>query len=393
MHTIKFVRFALKNLLRRRTRTALTILGVAAAVAIFFSLLTFNAGYTRQLNKELDRVGAHLLAVPKGCPYEAAALIIHGGVIPQYLMIEDLALAQAIPGVEVAAPLLLHQFFKDNRPHIVYGIDAVQMQDLKPWWSMRDGRFFTNDEKGVMVVGNSLAKSENLKVGDVLSFGLRQEPFEIVGILDETQSQDDEFHFLSISEVQRIFDKPDQMTAIAIKLTDVSRISEISARLQEIPDIQVVTMSQMMGTVLNLVGSVRSLLISVILVAVIISIFGIINTLLMSVNERRSEFGMMKAIGASGGDIGRLILIETVFLTLSGGILGIGFSILGSTLIEGFVRDIVPYTPAGNLITVDGGIIGISLAFSLIIGIVCGLYPAIKSSRLSPMEAIRNSYE
>lgn len=93
-------------------------------------------------------------------------------------------------------------------------------------------------------------------------------------------------------------------------------------------------MTQVEGTVMNLAGSAKSLLLTVIGIALIISAFGIINTLLMSVNERTKEFGMMKAIGASGLDIGKMVL-----------------------------------------------------------GLVCGLYPAFKSSRLTPMEAIRGGVE
>lgn len=389
---MKFLRLALKNLLRRRGRTVLTVLGVAIAISVLFSLVTFNAGYSKQLNRELDGLGIHILAVPKGCPYEAASLIIHGGVIPKYLSYGDLNAVSEIDGIEIAAPLLLHQFFKEGQPHIVYGIEPEQMQVLKPWWQVR-GRFFSVDEKAVLVLGSGLAEKNGLEVGEVIPFGPDEEPFTIVGILEETGAQDDEFHFLPIAEVQRVFDKPDQMTAVAVKLADVSRISAISSELEEIPDIQVVTINQIMGTILNLVGSARALLVSVILVAVFISLVGIMNTLLMSVNERRQEFGMMKAIGASGWDIGRLVMIETVFITLSGGMAGIIFSTTASGLIERFVRGIIPYAPTGNLIQVDPGFIGLSLVFSLVIGLVCSLYPAFKSSRLSPMEAIRSSYE
>ncbi|MBM3150423.1 MAG: ABC transporter permease, partial [Chloroflexi bacterium] len=151
--------------------------------------------------------------------------------------------------------------------------------------------------------------------------------------------------------------------------------------------------TQVMGTIMNLVGSARTLLISVIVVAIIISAVGIMNTLLMSVNERTREFGMMKAIGASGMDIGKLVLIETMLITVVGGILGLLLSISGSSLIEGFVKGIIPYAPDGRLMTPEPGLIGVCLAFSVGIGLVCGILPAIKSSRLTPMEAIRSNLE
>ncbi len=389
---MNFVTLAIKNLLRRRGRTILTVLGVAIAIAVLFSLLSFNSGYEKQLSGELDSLGIHILAVPKGCPYEAASLIIHGGVIPKYLSSSDLEEAKKIAGIEVASPMLLHQFYKDEKPHIVYGINIDDMLRLKPWWKV-EGRFFSQSEDNAMVIGRSLADKEKLDVGDVLPFGPDSMPFTIVGILERTGTQDDEFHFLPLQVAQRVFDKPDQITTIAIRVSDISRISDISSQLEEIPDIQVVTMTQVMGTIMNVVGSARTLLMSVIAVAVIISAVGIMNTLLMSVNERAREFGMMKAVGASGTDIGRLILIETLFITVIGGVVGLLLSTLGSSLIEGFVKGIIPYSPAGRLMTPEPGLIGLCLLFSVIIGFVCGIYPAIKSSRLTPMEAIRSNLE
>jgi putative ABC transport system permease protein len=379
-------------LLRRRGRTILTILGVAIAIAVLFSLLSFNSGYQKQLSGELDSLGIHMLAVPKGCPYEAASLIIHGGVIPKYLSNSDVAEAKKIDGIEVASPMLLQQFYKDGQPHVVYGVMMNDVSRLKPWWKV-EGRFFSDNEDNVMVVGRNLAENEKLKVGDVLPFGPDDTPFTIVGILERTDTQDDDFHFLPLPVAQRIFDKPDQITTIAIRINDISRISEISKELESIPDIQVVTMTQVMGTIMNLVGSARTLIISVIIIAIIISAVGIINTLLMSVNERTREFGMMKAIGASGLDIGRLVLIETLFITVIGGIIGLLFATLGSSLIEAFVKGIIPYSPAGRLMAPEPRLIGLCLLFSVVIGFVCGIYPAIRSSRLTPMEAIRSNLE
>lgn len=389
---MNFITLAVKNLRRRRGRTILTILGVAIAIAVLFSLLSFNSGYEKRLSGELDSLGIHILAVPKGCPYEAASLIIHGGVIPKYLSDSDVEEAKKIAGIEIASPMLLHQFYKDDKPHIVYGINIDDMLRLKPWWKV-EGRFFSQYEDNVMVIGRSLADREKLNVGDVLPFGPDKSPFTIVGILERTGTQDDEFHFLPLHTAQRVFDKPSQVTTIAIRVSDLSRTPEISSQLEKIPDIQVVTMTEVMGTIMNLVGSARTLLMSVIAVAIIISAVGIMNTLLMSINERTREFGMMKAIGASGTDIGKLVLIETLFITVVGGVIGLLLSTLGSSLIEGFVKGIIPYSPAGRLMVPEPGLIGSCLLFSVIIGFACGIYPAIKASRLTPMEAIRSNLE
>lgn len=394
---MNFFTLAAKNLLRRRGRTLLTVLGVAIAITVLFSLLSLNSGYEKELNKEVNSMGVHILAVPKGCPYEAASLVIHGGVIPKYLTAADLKNVTNIDGIEIAAPMLMHQFIrKDNKtgkdvPHVVFGIKIDEVRELKPWWKVQ-GRYFTDNETEAMLVGRGLADKENLTVGSVLPAGPFKN-FTIVGILDRTGDQDDQFHFVPLAEAQRVFNKEGKITTIAIKVEDVSRISAISDEMEKIPDIQVVTMTQIMGTIMNLAGSARSLLLTVIAIALIISAFGIINTLLMSVNERTREFGMMKAIGASGLDIGKMVLAETVFITLAGGIIGTAAALVGSSLIEGFVKGMLPYSPRGSLISFSPELVAFALIFSVVLGLICGIYPAIKSSTLTPMEAIRGGVE
>ena len=395
---MNFLTLAAKNLTRRRGRTGLTVIGVAIAISVLFSLLALNSGYEKELNKEVNCMGVHILAVPKGCPYEAASLIIHGGVIPKYLSASDLENVTKIPDVELATPMLMHQFMKKDdqtgksTPHIIYGIRMEEMLHLKPWWKV-EGRFFEDSESRVMLVGRDLADKENLSVGQRLPVGPAKEDFTIVGILERTGDQDDQFHFFPLEEAQRVFSKEGKITTIAVKVRDVSRISAVSGEMEKVPDIQVVTMTQIMGTIMNLAGSAKSLLLTVIAIALIISAFGIINTLLMSVNERVREFGMMKAIGASGSDIGKMVLMETVFITISGGAIGTIAALVGSSLIESFVKGMLPYSPSGSLISFSLELVGFSIAFSLFMGLVCGIYPAFLSARLSPMEAIRGGLE
>jgi len=395
---MNFLTLAAKNLTRRRGRTGLTVIGVAIAISVLFSLLALNSGYEKELNKEVNSMGVHILAVPKGCPYEAASLIMHGGVIPKYLSASDLDNVTHIPDVELATPMLMHQFLKKDdktgktTPHIIYGIKMEDMLQLKPWWKV-EGRYFQDNETRVMLVGKDLAEKENLTVGQRLPVGPAKENFTIVGILERTGDQDDQFHFFPLEEAQRVFGKEGKITTIAVKVRDINRISAVSEEMEKVPDIQVVTMTQIMGTIMNLAGSAKSLLLTVIAIALIISAFGIINTLLMSVNERVREFGMMKAIGASGSDIGKMVLMETVFITISGGIIGTAAALVGSSLIESFVKGMLPYSPSGSLISFSPELVGFSLAFSLFMGLVCGIYPAFLSSRLSPMEAIRGGME
>jgi putative ABC transport system permease protein len=113
------------------------------------------------------------------------------------------------------------------------------------------------------------------------------------------------------------------------------------------------------------------------------------NSILMAVFERTQEIGMMRAVGASRWDIFRIILEETTILSLSGGLVGILISILGSRMIEAFVRSVMPFVPSGNLISFDPVVAAGSVLFIFIIGLCAGIYPALKASKINPVEAIK----
>jgi putative ABC transport system permease protein len=80
-----YLKLAAKNILRHRTRSVLTMLGIAASVGVLFAVLSFNKGFTEGLALELERTGLHFMIVPSGCAHEVAALVLHGAVIPKFL--------------------------------------------------------------------------------------------------------------------------------------------------------------------------------------------------------------------------------------------------------------------------------------------------------------------
>ena len=94
---MNFIRFALKNLFAHKTRTILTLGSMTVAVAVLFTLVSFNRGYEKALKTQLQGMGIHMMVVPVGCPYEAASLILKGGKIPNYLPADVLDQVNAIP--------------------------------------------------------------------------------------------------------------------------------------------------------------------------------------------------------------------------------------------------------------------------------------------------------
>lgn len=338
----------------------------------------------------MEEMDLNILAVPKGCPYEAASLIVHGGVIPKYLEEKDVNKAREIDGIELATPIFLSQIFEpeQERTSIIYGIIPDEYQQLKPGWKLK-GEFFQESDTNTLVIGYEVGYQERVGVGDEIYFPTINKVYKISGVLERTGGQDDGFYFFPLAEAQRIFEKKDKVTAIAIKVKDIAQISEISKKLEEIPDIQVVTMAQVLGTILNLVGSARTLIFSVVVIALIIGTLGIVNTMFVTIYERKKEIGIFKAIGAGNFDIIKIIILETLTIAIIGGVEGSLLSFLGGRLVEGFVRGVIPYAPKRMLVTFQFANFGIAIAYSVIIGVLAAIFPSIKAASLSPLETIR----
>src|SRR5512134_1137835 len=104
-----FLRLALANLKRHRTRSLLALFGIATSVAVLFSILSFNRGFEKGLAKELERTGIHFMVVPSGCPHEVASLVLHGSVIPKFLDLSVMEKVAGIGGIEFASPIFVAQ--------------------------------------------------------------------------------------------------------------------------------------------------------------------------------------------------------------------------------------------------------------------------------------------
>lgn len=385
-----FLRIALKNLKRHRTRSLLALFGIATAVAVLFSILSFNKGFEKGLAKELQKTGIHFMVVPSGCPHEVASLVLHGSVIPKFLDMSVMDRLTGLEGIDFASPLLVAQLPnpRKDRVDLVYGIEMSRVSQLKPHWQI-DGNIPETDIE--IMLGSEIAGHMGVKVRDTLNYpNVTPSTFTVSAILRKTGSQDDAFIYMPVKTAQAIFKKPAGATAIGVKVKDPAMLSKLTDELSEkVPGIQIVTMNQVMNSIASLASSAKVLSLSVAVIAIIVSAIGVMNTMLMAVFERTQEIGMMRAIGASRKDIFRIILKEGVLLTVTGGISGIIVSVAGNDLIEIFVRKVMPYVPAGNMVSFDPVIAVSSLLFALIVGIISGIYPAWKASRIHPIEAMK----
>ncbi len=166
-----------------------------------------------------------------------------------------------------------------------------------------------------------------------------------------------------------------------------------SARLEEklyqLPDVQIVSLAQVKDTIMKLISTAQVMVLSIAIIAILIAMVGVINTILTSVWERFQEIGILKTVGAMPWDIFKLVWIETLILCTTGGILGIILALILSRVTDVLMRSVLPYAPSGGLVIIDFKLILTTLLGIICIGLLSGVYPAWRAGRIRPLEAIR----
>jgi putative ABC transport system permease protein len=386
---------AYKNLLRKKIRSVLTLVGIALSAWVLVSLLGFNRGFETALNRDIDNMGFQMMLMAKGCPYEAATMMLQGGTGLKYLPESVSELVGKDPDVEKITPMLMQTVFDPNKGEsggiaAYLGVEPRSYGAMKTFFRFRQGGWFTQDDVHEAVMGYEAAELEQREVGDLILIPEKNVEFVVVGILERTGTQDDGTIFVPLKTLQRIFGKEGELTTIGIKVSKDADSSRLEEKLYELPDVQVVSLAQVKQTILSLVSTAKVLVMSIAIIAIVIAMVGVVNTILMSVHERIQEIGILKTIGAMPGDIFQLIWIETLLLCIAGGILGVALSLLLSRLTEWVIRGVLPYAPKGGLVLIDLNLILFALAAISGIGLLSGLYPAWKAGRIRPLQAIRS---
>ncbi|NLB64999.1 MAG: ABC transporter permease [Lentisphaerae bacterium] len=411
-----YATFAWRNLTRRPVRTTLTAGGVALAVAVAVSLGGFNLGYRNAISGSIEQLGFQVMVMAKGCPYEAATLMLKGGTGLIYLPEDAHEQIRTDPDIAEITPIFIgiaekQGFALDGSPAassfaILTGVDTPSFLAMKPWLQLKTGRgydggrWFAPGATNEIVMGYEVAEYEQRKVGDTFyativphgSVEPRQHAFTVVGVLERTGSQDDGTVFLPLHVAQQLFARDGELTIIGIKLREFNaiRMREFEGRWLKIPEVQVVSLEQVKGALVSLVGTAQTMVAAVALIAILVAVIGVVNSILMSVHERTGEIGVLKAVGANRAQIFRLVWFETLLICLAGAIPGSLFAAGAARLTDAALRAVLNIGVSQSLVRITPELLGIAILGAVILGLFAGIWPAGRAASLRPVAAIRS---
>jgi putative ABC transport system permease protein len=374
---MRFSTIVLKNLIRRPLRSVLTTLAIAVAVGVVVALLGISYGFERTFLDLYRGSGIGLMVVRAGSKQRVTSTL-------------DERLAdqiRAVPGVrDVFGGLIDTVSFNE------LGLYGVLVQGWTPQTMAFDhlrvisGRALRRDDGKAVMLGTVLAKNLGKGVGDTLSL-YDEEDFRVVGVYQSSNVFEDGAMVIPLAQLQRLMEREGRVTGFSIVLdrsADRATLERVRHQVEALaPALHAMTTDEQVKSLTEIqMAKAMSWLTSTI--ALVLGAFGVMNTMVMAVHERTREIGILRAIGWGRGRVARLILLESVTLSLVGAILG-G---VGAVLLVRLLT-LVPTTSG----LIDGRIppivVAYGLAGSLLVGLCGGLLPAYRASRMLPTAAFR----
>ncbi|MCL2680841.1 MAG: ABC transporter permease [Coriobacteriia bacterium] len=382
-------RLVVRNTTRRPGRFIFTLLGIVIGMAAFVALLSLGGGMRAEIQRQARAMGATIIVTPSDwCTFDQIS-IFTGESLPASLQEEVLDQVRSIEGV-FAVPYLTQMSAIQNTPVAVIGIDPEPMLAFSSW-EIADGQYFSANDQRAVVLGAATAETFGLVPGDTLTF--RGETFPVIGVLEPVGNIDDIAAYLPLPVAQVAFDQQGFVSYLGVQVADLDNLDSYISAIYEKANVAVNTNDQLLDAVMAILGSVEVTLQAIAGISLIAAAFGIINTMMTAIYERRREIGILRAIGSKRSDIFKLFLLESSVYGLLGGIFGAVIGVLVSlfaapTLLAGFDQMMKGATPEASI---NPATLVLAVAFSILISVVSGIYPAWKAANLTPVEAI--SYE
>jgi putative ABC transport system permease protein len=405
MDLLNIIRVAFRALVRNKMRAALTMLGIIIGVAAVIAMVSIGQGASASVQAQIESIGTNLLFVSAGAQNVGGVRSGTGDTGTNTLTVDDLdAIKREVPSVSMVTPNV------NARSQLVAGnmnwntsVTGVSEQypEIRKW-PVASGSFFTDADvrtaARVIVIGQTLG--DNLFPGtDPIGQDIRvlNLPFRIVGVMarkgQDPQGRDqDDVAFAPYTTVQKKILGRDRVQIAFVSAisqdatyTAQSRITDLLRQRHKLaandPDDFTVRNMTDVAEAANETSKTMTILLACIAgVSLLVGGIGIMNIMLVSVTERTREIGIRMAIGARSSAVRSQFLIESIVLSLTGGMVGIILGIAFSLAIPAFLG----WPTLVSMMAVIGSVI-----FSAAVGIFFGYYPARKAASLDPIEALR----
>ncbi len=368
----------LHNMARRKLRTALTVIGIVIGILALTVMGSMSEYFSGLIDNAVNLLGTNIVVSPKNNDFESI------------LTTTDERKVLRIAGVRDVIPTAndtIEEFgaVSFGIPDLVYGVPPEHSSTLFPTITLKKGRWLQRGDEYETVVGSQLAKKRNLDLGSTVRY--HDHDLLVVGIINETQTTPDSIAMVNLNTVRRLLKAPELIAAMYVVPEDPALIDQIAKNIRDnVENVQVFTPKEAAAQAQQSLAVFNIILVGGAVLAVFVGGLAVINTMIMSVNERRHEIGLKKAVGASDGEIVREYLIEAAVIGLLGGTLGL---LLGWGL-AGLLNAITSQALGGSSIfNVTPRLMMIALGFAVILGMIAGLYPAWNAARLDPVKALR----
>lgn len=377
----------LKNTTQRRLRTGLTIFGIALGIFAVIVMGGMSEHFNITFEKSISLTADKIRVLPEGGFF--------GTSLNESKAIE----VKRVPGVIDAYGLLQASLDPESLGifggDVIIGIPPEKQDSLLKDTKLTSGRFLVSGDGYRAVLGSSVAREFNLKVGDDIKIKSKrllrtqsitnERNFTVVGIMEYTGSFFDNGVMVPLDRAQKFYDRRDTVSFILAVPDPKTDPDDLAKRIElNVEKVKTFSPTELKKQIEQSLVIFSLITVSAAVLAAIIGGLSVMNTMLMSVSERTKEFGLMKALGAETRDILFLTMGEAAIMGILGGI----FGIIGGGALVYYLNDFLA-SRGTVLFTITPRLLVIAMVFATLLGVISGTYPAYRAAKMSPMEALR----